>query len=135
MNFKGRNKVTGEWAYGDLYQQYDRTFIMEYNGRIAEVVRESVGQTSGVRDERGNEIYVDIFPYIDPDSKFHEGELILYQNGARFEIGKIKKLLSDGAFVCYSEGETAAKTPFDCMRKITNAFVIKQTSLGGGYEE
>ena len=61
-----------------------------------------------------------------------ESELIIYQNGERFEIGKIKKLTDDGAFVYYHEGDTASKTPYDCMHKIINAFTIKNTSLGGG---
>lgn len=62
---------------------------------------------------------------------FKEGELIVYQNGDRFEIGKIKRITEDGAFVWYHEGETAAKTPFDCMHKLVNGYVIEQESLGG----
>ena len=62
---------------------------------------------------------------------FHEGELIIYQNGDRFEIGKIKRIVPGGAFVWYSEGDTAAKTPFDCMYKLANGYTIKETALGG----
>lgn len=62
---------------------------------------------------------------------FKEGELIVYQNGDRFEIGKIKRITEDGAFVWYHEGETAAKTPFDCMHKLVNAYAILDDSLGG----
>ena len=64
-------------------------------------------------------------------AEFKEGELIVYQNGDRFEIGKIKRITEDGAFVWYHEGETAAKTPFDCMHKLVNGYVIEQESLGG----
>ncbi len=42
--------------------------------------------------------------------EYKEGELIIYQNGDSFEIGKIKRLTPTGAFVWYSEGDTAAKT-------------------------
>lgn len=63
--------------------------------------------------------------------EYKEGELIIYQNGSRYEIGKIKRLTPTGAFVWYSEGDTAAKTPYDVMHKITNGFTIKETSLGG----
>lgn len=63
--------------------------------------------------------------------EYREGELIIYQNGDRYEIGKIKRLTETGAFVWYSEGDTAAKTPYDCMHKITNGFTIKETTLGG----
>lgn len=65
-------------------------------------------------------------------NEFKEGELIIYVNGDRYEIGKIKRLCDDGAFVWYHQGETASKTPYDCMHKLTNAFCIESTSLGGG---
>lgn len=62
---------------------------------------------------------------------FKPGEYIIYQNGERFELGKIKRVTDDGAFVYYHEGDTAAKTPFDCMQKLINAYTIKADSLGG----
>ena len=62
---------------------------------------------------------------------FNEGDYIIYQNGDRYEIGKIKRITHDGAFVWYHDGETAAKTPFERMHKIANEFVIGETSLGG----
>ena len=64
--------------------------------------------------------------------EFKEGQYIIYKNGDRYEIGKIKRITSNGAFVYYSSGDTASKTPFDCMHKITNEYVIGETSLGGG---
>lgn len=64
-------------------------------------------------------------------NEFKSGELIIYRNGERYEIGKIKRVTKDGAFVWYHEGDTAAKTPFDCMYKLVNAYTIKETSLGG----
>lgn len=66
----------------------------------------------------------------DTKVNFREGELIIYQNGDRYEIGKIKRFVKDGAFVWYSEGDTAAKTPFDCMHKLLNRYTINKTSLG-----
>lgn len=62
---------------------------------------------------------------------FKVGEYIIYTNGDRFEIGRIKALCEDGAFVCYHEGETAARTPSDCMHKLINGYTIKVTTLGG----
>lgn len=64
---------------------------------------------------------------------YHIGEYILYQNGDRFEIGRIKSLTDTGAFICYHNGETASKTPYDCIHKIQNGYTIKSTSLGGEY--
>ena len=43
--------------------------------------------------------------------KFNVGQYIVYCNGDRFELGRIKSLHQDGAFVAYHEGETGAKTP------------------------
>lgn len=61
---------------------------------------------------------------------FSEGEIIIYQNGDSFELGKIKRLCEDGAFVWYHEGGTAAKTPYDCMHKIRNAYcIIEKTTF------
>ena len=68
---------------------------------------------------------------MDNSKAWKPGELIIYQNGDRFEIGKIKRITDDGAFVWYHEGETAAKTPFDCMHKLINAYTILKDSLGG----
>ena len=64
-------------------------------------------------------------------SSYKEGQYIIYQNVSRFEIGKIKRLTPTGAFVWYSSGDTAAKTPYDCMHPLENEYVIEKTSLGG----
>lgn len=64
-------------------------------------------------------------------NEYREGQYIIYQNGDRFEIGKIKRLTPTGAFVYYSTGDTAAKTPYDCIHPITNDYVIGETGLGG----
>ena len=65
--------------------------------------------------------------------KFKEGQYIIYVNGDSYEIGRIKSLKSDGAFVAYHEGETGAKTPYDCMHPLINEYTIKETTLGGEY--
>lgn len=64
---------------------------------------------------------------------FIEGEYIIYVNGGRYEIGRIKSIHSDGAFVAYHDGETGAKTPYDLMHKLINGYTIKDTTLGGSY--
>ena len=35
--------------------------------------------------------------------------------------------------MAYHEGETGAKTPYDCMHKLQNEYTIKDTTLGGSY--
>ena len=65
------------------------------------------------------------------EHRFKEGQLIVYVNGDSYEIGKIKRIVKDGAFVWYSSGETASKTPFDTMYPLVNEYCIGETSLGG----
>lgn len=64
---------------------------------------------------------------------FEEGEYIVYVNGEKYELGRIKTLREDGAFVAYHEREIGAKTPYHTMHKLINNYVIESTSLGGEY--
>lgn len=63
------------------------------------------------------------------------GQYIIYHNGDHYELGRIKTLHPDGAFVAYHSGETGAKTPYDMMHPLVNEFVIQKTMLGGLYFE
>ena len=67
--------------------------------------------------------------------EFKVGQYIIYVNGNHYELGRIKTLHPDGAFVAYHSGETGAKTPYDLMHPLVNEFVITETLLGGGYFE
>ncbi len=70
------------------------------------------------------------------ENKFKPGELFIYRNGDRYEIGKVKGVKDETHYWCYyHEGSTAASTPVDLMHKITNGFCIKETTLGGATEE
>lgn len=63
------------------------------------------------------------------------GQYIIYHNGDHYELGRIKTLHPDGAFVAYHSGETGAKTPYDMMHPLVNEDVIQKTMLGGLYFE
>ena len=63
---------------------------------------------------------------------FSVGEYVIYINGDSIELGKIKRLTSTGAYVYYSEGGTAAKTPYECLHKLIKKYTIKETTLGKG---
>ena len=69
------------------------------------------------------------------DAVFHPGDYIIYQNGDSYELGRIKSLRQDGAFVSYHSGETGAKTPYDTMHPLRNAYTIEKTTLGGAFFE
>ena len=59
-------------------------------------------------------------------NNFKVGEIVIYQNGDRFELGEIKRVCEDGSyFVYYHMGDTAAGTPADCLHKITNLYAFK----------
>ncbi len=68
-------------------------------------------------------------------NEYSIGEYIIYRNGEHYELGRIKSLRKDGAFVAYHEGETGEFTPYDYMHKLTNRYCIKYTTLGGDYFE
>lgn len=54
--------------------------------------------------------------------EFSSGELFVYANGDRWELGQVKAKARDGAYYCwYSTGDTAACTPVDKMHKLANA--------------
>lgn len=64
---------------------------------------------------------------------FDEGELFIYQNGEKYEIGKVKRPNNDGTgyFCYYHTGSTAANTPTSHMHKLINSYVIEKENLGG----
>jgi len=63
---------------------------------------------------------------------FEVGEYFVYQNGDRLELGMVLGPAPSGNYFCfYHSGETAASTPPWCMHRLENAYVIRDTSLGG----
>ena len=53
---------------------------------------------------------------------YKPGELFVYTNGDRWELGMVKRPGNgDGYFCWYSRGDTAAFTPTSCMHKLSNA--------------
>ena len=42
-------------------------------------------------------------------SSFKAGELVIYKCGTRVELGKVKSVKGEFAFVWFSEGDTAAR--------------------------
>ena len=63
--------------------------------------------------------------------RFTEGELFVYVNGYRWELGMVKRPnnTGDGYFCWYSTGDTAANTPVDHMHKLANHGFTKMEGL------
>jgi hypothetical protein len=59
--------------------------------------------------------------------QFKAGDYVIYLKGDTCEIGKIKRITPDGAFVWYHIGSTCACTPLNRLIKITNSYVIAST--------
>ena len=54
------------------------------------------------------------------------GQIVIYQNGNSFEVGKIEKMTGEaGAWVKYHTGETLALTPYECLHPIVNEYAIE----------
>lgn len=54
---------------------------------------------------------------------YEPGELFVYTNGDRWELGQVKRPNNDGTgyFCWYTVGDTAANTPVERMHKLANA--------------
>ena len=63
--------------------------------------------------------------------EYKVGQLIIYKKGDTFQIGKIKTLKDEGAFINYHSGETASMTSYKNMYPIENDYCILKTILGG----
>ena len=57
------------------------------------------------------------------DETYKPGELFVYVNGDRWELGMVKRAngQGDGYFCWYSRGDTVANIPVWCMHKLDNA--------------
>lgn len=89
------------------------------------MAREALEKELAKLEENAGKIVFDDPPLI-------PGQYVLYKNGDRYELGRVKRVADDGgAFVWYSSGDTASKTPRDCLILLENARDILDTDLGG----
>jgi len=71
------------------------------------------------------------------NNQFNAGQLVVYMKPGMesCEVGKIKRLCEDGAFVWYHGGETAAKTRYEDLIPISNENCITRVALGGPWSK
>lgn len=67
-------------------------------------------------------------------SELHVGQLVVYKHpyNDRCELGRVASITENGFFVCYSEGETAAKTPREYLFPVVNCADVDYSRIGGG---
>ena len=64
--------------------------------------------------------------------KYTFGEWVVYDPGYKQELGRVTECGENSAFVCYTQGCTAASTPLEYLRRATEAEVAK-ASAGIGF--
>lgn len=91
IKFRGWQRELKKWIYGDLIHTNFGPFIFEWMGSFenrVQVESDSIGQFTGLKDKRGNEIYEgDIIRYDlraglgEPEIKYKKREVKFYVTG------------------------------------------------------
>lgn len=105
-------------------RKYEPDFMQERMEKAHDVAEIAIAALTEKRDKEMLEEH---------KNRFKEGQLVVYKHPGlnECEIGKIKRLCDDGAFVWYHTGETAAKTRYEDMMPIINKQYVSGEHLGG----
>jgi DNA-binding Lrp family transcriptional regulator len=121
-----RNKNLKQWEVAELIGISESTMVKRMRNELPKAEQEEIVRRIEAHVDNETEEYDNV-----PD--FEVGEYIIYRNGERYELGRVKSVCKDGCFVAYNNGETGAKTHFEDMHKLMNAYTINSTNLGGAF--
>ena len=123
-----RDKKLKQWQVAEMIGVSETTMVRKMRTELPKKEQEEIVRRIEALADNETEEYDNV-----PD--FEVGEYIIYRNGERYELGRVKSVCKDGCFVAYNNGETGAKTHFEDMHKLMNAYTINSTNLGGAFFE
>jgi hypothetical protein len=80
--FRGKALSDGRWRYGDLYHHKSGACAITENGANHEVIPETVGEYTGLKDRFGFDIFEGDVVMIDPESDNPRNVYVTFSNGA-----------------------------------------------------